>query len=98
VGDVLRRYGSRDNTATSLNRVLILGDTNAYTDFRSTVYTFNAPTKDLAIGETESSQKEDAQGKSNVHNVIEALHQLALKALLLEEHIDSERGPVLSEV
>lgn len=72
------------------------GDTNAYTDFRSTVYTFHAPTH------TQSQGAEKKEGgdvtEDNVYKVLFALHQLAFKALFPKEAVDSERGPILSEV
>ncbi|ELR23661.1 peptidase M16 inactive domain containing protein [Acanthamoeba castellanii str. Neff] len=71
------------------------GDTNAYTDFRSTVYTFHAPTH------TQSQGAEKKEGgdvtEDNVYKVLFALHQLAFKALFPKEAVDSERGPILSE-
>lgn len=86
------------------------GDTNAYTDFRSTVYTFYAPTRKDASAKSadkpdsgeadqdKDKEKDKAPDRATVKNVIDAIHQLCFKALLLQEHIDNERGPVLSEV
>ncbi len=71
------------------------GDTNAYTDFQSTVYTCHAPTHLREEGK--GGEKKDNES-CTVRNVLFALHQLAFKALFIKEHIDNERGPILSEV
>eukprot|EP01119_Soliformovum_irregulare_P010046 TRINITY_DN2436_c0_g4_i1.p1 TRINITY_DN2436_c0_g4~~TRINITY_DN2436_c0_g4_i1.p1 ORF type:complete len:1034 (-),score=180.46 TRINITY_DN2436_c0_g4_i1:108-3209(-) len=63
------------------------GDTNAYTDFRNTVYTLQAPVP-----------TEAEHNKNEVWNVLDVLHEMMFNALLLEEHVSSERGAVLSEM
>eukprot|EP01087_Luapelamoeba_hula_P020305 TRINITY_DN6910_c0_g1_i1.p1 TRINITY_DN6910_c0_g1~~TRINITY_DN6910_c0_g1_i1.p1 ORF type:complete len:1277 (-),score=249.90 TRINITY_DN6910_c0_g1_i1:27-3806(-) len=113
------------------------GDANAYTDFRSTVYTFNAPTSLKKRKKRYNKKRRKANNKkvaeksaipqatakpthttsatptlattrttptavrpeeeSTLWKVIDAMHQLAFKALLLQEHADAERGSILSE-
>jgi len=72
-------------------------DANAFTDFRRTAYTFHVPVP--GMNDIPLNCKEDStQTNDEVLNVLDVLYQLAFKALLTEDNINSERGAVLSEL
>eukprot|EP00741_Cyanophora_paradoxa_P015086 tig00020848_g14557.t1 len=76
------------------------GDSNAYTDFGETVYTFNSPTTAAdPSAEAVPADKLPVPGvDANLFQVLDVMHQLAFKALLRDADVESERGAVLSEL
>eukprot|EP00741_Cyanophora_paradoxa_P025571 tig00000383_g24676.t1 len=78
------------------------GDTNAFTDFRQTVYTLSAPTRGSEDDESEEARQDDGEGEGdgeeNLGVCIEILHELAFRAKIEEGGVESERGAILSEV
>ena len=67
-------------------------DTNAYTDFRNTVYTLGGPTDAFGSGKAGAEGTPEA-----VRRAMVLLREMAFEATFPEHAVDTERGAVLSE-